>query len=125
MKQEENLQIAVCDYLRYQYPHVMFTCDLASGMKLTIGQAVKVKRMRSERAWPDLFIAEPRGLCAGLFIELKREGVKLKKCNGDYSSDHIWEQERVLSKLNCKGFETYFAVGFDEAKKIIDNYLNN
>lgn len=57
---ETNLQIQVADYLRLQYPDVMFHSDFGSGIKLTIGQAAKQKRQNGgRRAWPDMFIAEP------------------------------------------------------------------
>lgn len=145
---EAQLQEQVADYLRLQYPDVMFHSDFGSGIKLTAGQAMKQKRQNGgQRAWPDMFIAEPRhqwapklGLgirivasdgestlfsqvMAGLFIELKREGTRIHKRNGDWASDHIAEQARVLEKLRVRGYCAEFAVGFDMAKKIIDEYL--
>ena len=122
-KIEENLQIAVCNYLRYQYPNVEFMCDLASGMKLTIGQAVKAQRMRSTKGWPDMFISYPSGIYHGLFIELKREGEKLKKKDGTWASEHLEQQNKIHGKLNSAGYKASFAVGFDEAKKVIDEYF--
>ena len=41
---ESDLQIAVADYLRLQYPEVIFHSDFGSGIKLTKGQAIKQKR---------------------------------------------------------------------------------
>lgn len=58
---ESTLQCHVADYLRLQYPHVLFHSDFGAGLKLTPGQAAKQKRQNGgRRAWPDLFIAEPR-----------------------------------------------------------------
>ena len=126
MRKEESLQIAVCNYLRLQYPAVIFTCDLASGMKLTMGQAVRATKMRSSRGLPDLFIAEPRGGYAGMFIELKKEGTKIILNNGQMTADkHIQEQAEILKKLQAKGYDAIFCVGFNEAKKMIDNYMNS
>jgi len=123
MKEEESLHIAVCDYIKYQYPKVLFNTDL-SGIKLTKGQAVKVKKMRNSRGWPDIFIAEPRKNCHGLFIELKKEGTKLYKKDGITPiSDHIAEQIIMLHDLYLRGYYADFACGFYEAKKLIDNYL--
>ena len=69
--------------------------DFGSGIKLTMGQAVKQKRQNGgRRAWPDMFIAEPMPRCVdgswnheynGLFIELKKEGTRIKKKNGEYA----------------------------------------
>lgn len=132
---ESDLQIMVADYLRLQYPDVIFHSDFGSGIKLTLGQAAKQKRQNGgRRAWPDMFIAEPvhksiAGIvalgrnCSGLFLELKKDGTRLKKKNGDWATPHIAEQANILEKLRQRGYAAVFAVGFDEAKRIIDNYL--
>lgn len=60
---------------------------------------------------------------SGLFLELKKEGTRLKKKNGDWASEHIKEQAKVLEQLRDRGYCAEFAVGFDETKKIIDEYL--
>lgn len=59
----------------------------------------------------------------GLFLELKKEGTRLKKRNGDWATPHIAEQAAVLEKLRSRGYCAEFAVGFEEAKRIIDEYL--
>lgn len=128
---ESDLQVMVADYLRLQYPDVMFHSDFGSGIKLTIGQAAKQKRQNGgKRAWPDMFIAEPMLLPTnggehkhGLFLELKKGGVRLKKKNGEWATPHLEEQAKTLDKLTKLGYSAYFAVGFDEAKKLIDDYL--
>ncbi len=130
---EETLQQQVADYLRLQYPKVIFHSDFGSGTKLTMGQAVRQKRLNGgKRAWPDMFIAEPIEVdfgqpswrrYAGLFIELKREKTRIWKKNGEFASDHIREQYMMLEHLRERGYQAKFAVGFDEAKKIIDDYL--
>lgn len=125
---ESDLQVMVADYLRLRYSEVLFHSDFGSGVKLTVGQAMKQKRQNGgRRAWPDMFIAEPmnvRGrIYNGLFIELKKGGTRLKKKNGEWASEHIAEQADVLERLEFRGYKALFAVGFDEAKEIIDNYL--
>ena len=123
---EAELQTQVADYIRLRYPKALFHSDFGSGVKLTMGQAIRQKRQNGgRRAWPDLFIARPmpdKGYY-GLMIELKREGARLRKKNGDYASDHIKEQSELLEELDGLGYMAVFAVGFDEAKKIIDEYL--
>jgi hypothetical protein len=125
---ESDLQVQVADYLRLRYPDVLFHSDFGSGIKLTKGQAIKQKRQNGgRRGWPDMFIAEPRatkrGNRVGLFIELKKDGARLWKKDGTPASDHIEEQARVLSELQMRGYEAKFAVGFEETKQIIDDYL--
>lgn len=130
---EEVIQQQLADYLRLQYPDVIFHSDFGSGTKLTMGQAVKQKRLNGgKRAWPDMFIAKPfwgkiggNDMChyCGLFVELKREGTRLYKKNGEWASRHLAEQEDLLIGLRKQGYKAEFAVGFDEAKDLIDAYL--
>lgn len=123
---EKHVQQAVINYLKLQYPSVLFRSDTGAGMKLTIGQAKAQKSIQNGMAWPDIFIAEPRGGWHGLFIELKDEGVKLfKNGGGAFASEHMKDQYKCLGNLNYKGYMALFAVGFDEAKSIIDEYLNS
>jgi hypothetical protein len=144
MTSEADLQVQVADYLRLQYPSVMFHSDFGSGIKLTMGQAIKQKRQNGgRRAWPDMFIAEPKEVARtefedkekritlsfghsrfGLFIELKRPGTRIFKKDGTLVADpHIREQFDILEQLRRKGYMAKFACGFDEAKRIIDEYL--
>lgn len=136
IKKEEILHLKVCDYLRKNYPDVLFRTDFSSGMKMTPGQAAKHKKFQKSRAWPDLFIAESGvvefkedGLIAhlrknGMFLELKADGVKLYKKDGTLRKNkHIEEQAEMLNKLIESGYYARFAVGYDEAIRIITNYL--
>lgn len=123
---ESELQTQVADYIRLRYPKVLFHSDFGSGIKLTMGQAIKQKRQNGgRRAWPDMIVARPmpdKGYY-GLFIELKKEGTRLRKKDGTPASDHLKEQSELLEELERWGYKAVFAVGFDEAKKIIDEYL--
>ena len=75
-----------------------------------------------------MFIASVRcennSIYGGLFIELKRSGTRLTKRDGSPATNHIAEQNVTLNKLNQCGYVAKFAVGFDEAKAIIDQYLS-
>jgi hypothetical protein len=131
---ELELQAQVADYLRLQYPSVLFHSDFGSGIKLTMGQAIKQKRLQGgRRSWPDMMVAETvlkrldngaYKAYSGLFIELKKEGARVFKKDGTLVSDaHIREQFDMLEQLRRRGYVAEFACGFDEAKKIIDEYL--
>lgn len=129
---EFELYTLVAQYLQVRYPDVIYRFDLAADMKLTPGQARRHKTLHPRRGYPDLFIAEPQPRCIdggwdqewhGLFIELKKDGTRLKKRNGEWASEHIAEQNEMLERLEFRGYAAHFAIGFDEAKKIIDNYL--
>lgn len=140
VQREEKTQIRVCKYLRANYPNVIFTCDLASGMRLPVHIAKKNKDMRSSRGLPDMFIAFPAKAYSkptgghkpvryfkqyyGLFMELKSEGVVVFNKDGSLRKDeHLQEQHEILKQLEEQGYKACFAIGFDEAKKIIDEYL--
>ena len=135
-KAEENLHLKICNYLRKNYPDVLFRTDFSSGMKMSPGQAAKHKKFQKSRAWPDLFIAErgvvefkEDGLIAhlrknGMFLELKAEGTRLYKKDGTLRKNkHIEEQAEMLDKLNESGYYAQFAVGYDQAIQIITDYL--
>ena len=129
IKKEELLHLRICDYLRKNYPDVLFRTDFSSGMKMTPGQAAKHKKFQKGRAWPDLFIA-----CSdrdgweikecGLFLELKAEGTKLYKKNGEMvANKHYREQAEMLKKLRSEGYAAEFAIGYKDAIKQIHEYL--
>ena len=137
---EHDIYIQIADYLRYQHPQVIYRFDLAADLKLTMGQASKHKRLQRYRGYPDLFIAEVREsplmdahdeeiydsqrFYHGLFIELKRQGTRIFKKNGTLVADaHIREQFDMLEELRQRGYAAEFACGFDEAKKLIDDYM--
>lgn len=136
---EAELQANIALYLKTNYPGVLFHSDFGSGIKLQPWQARAQKIQNGgRRAWPDMFIAEPRTLkigetkfedveqdYAGLFIELKKEGTRLKKKNGEWATSHIEEQANVLETLRQKGYKAEFAVGIFEATDLIDEYLGD
>ena len=121
---EVQLHTAVCDYIRIKHKEVIFRTDHAAGMKLSKAQAVRHSRLQQSRAYPDLFIAEPRAGYHGLFIEIKRENTTIFKQNGELvANQHIKEQAFMLQKLIAKGYLATFGVGFDHIVQIIDEYL--
>ena len=125
MISEDRTQSAVATYLRYQYPKAIFNSDL-SGIRLTINQARKASGTRSSRAFPDLVIYEKRRGFAGLFIELKKEGTRIFTKKGDLVSDpHVREQHEMMKELTRRGYCARFAVGFNEAKLLIDWYFKS
>lgn len=132
VKHEESLQRQVCTYLRRQYPNVIFRSDYASGLHLTAGQARIHASMQSGRAWPDLFIYEPRKVegrqYAGLALELKKDGTsifcKIGPNKGELvANEHIREQYYMLQALEKKGYFADFGIGFDHTVSLIDHYM--
>ena len=121
---EHQLYDQIARYLQLQYHDVIYRFDLASDLKLTMGQASKHKRLHPRRGYPDLFIAEPVHEWHGLYIEIKRDGESpLKKDGTLKAGQHIKEQHEMLVELERKGYRAVFGVGFDQCKQIIDDYL--
>ena len=124
----------MCDYFHLAYPDVIYHSD-GSGLRLPIGLAIKYGKLKSGRGIPDLFIAEPKGAYAGLYLEIKREDEKVFKPDGTlYSAkktnpktkevtDHLVEQAIMLDRLKHKGYATYFGIGFKMCADLIDDYM--
>ena len=123
-RKEEIIHIAICDYLRKQYPDILFASE-SGGIRVSIGLAKKLQLMRSCDKLPDLMIFEPRKKYKGLFLEIKKDDTTIYKRNGDVTSNkHIRGQKEVLQSLNEKGYLALFVVGFSHAKQIIDYYMS-
>jgi len=127
---EKQLHKSICDYIRLQYPNVLFNTDM-SGIKLTIGQATQAKKLRSDKGFPDIVIYafhisdKTNYVCkvySALFLEVKKE-TPFKKDGKLKKSDHLSEQLDMQNKLNALGYKAEFVWSFDMAKDIIDNYL--
>ena len=120
------LQKQICQYLKNQYPKVIFLSDTIAIVKLTAPQALRNKKIqKSNFKIPDLLILEPKKEFHGLFIELKKE-TPFKK-NGEIKAsqnDHLKKQLKSIEDLKNKGYNAQFSWSFEMTKKIIDNYLN-
>jgi hypothetical protein len=134
---EESVQIRVCNYLRKYYPGIIFFSD-ASGVKMSDTQRINLARMRSESGVPDLVIDHPSRGYHGLRLELKQEGTTIYKRDGELRKqpytrrfkngvikrgDHLAEQASLLTKYNEMGYFARFAVGYENAVKLIDWYF--
>lgn len=118
----------VCDYLRMRYPYAIWRTDFAAGLKLPPAVAIRHARHQSSRAFPDIQIIEPSHALYGdyheLFIEVKAPDVILYKKDGTLRANpHVAEQAEMLQKLRERGHKAEFAIGFDQARKLIDEYL--
>jgi hypothetical protein len=90
----------------------------ASGVRVGIGAAMKMKRQGAVKGWPDLMLPVVKRdsggvLYHGLFIELKRR-------RGGVVS---LEQVIVQTWLRAEGYCVHVCKGADEAIKCIKGYL--
>lgn len=140
-KKEENMQISLSRYIKNTYPDAMFCCDIGSGLKLTMRQAVNAKKMRSSRGMPDIpIIYEARRGWAGLVLELKSEYGEIYKEDGSLKKkktvvknsmnvtveeyDHHQEQAAILQRLKMQGYLAIFGAGLEHARRVLDWYMS-
>lgn len=125
IESEDVVHESIIKYLKWKYPNVIFKSEYWAGMKQSYGALNKAKRMGALiKNFPDLFIAEPRSIYHGCFIELKRAGTRLYKKDGTLVADkHIKNQSDALDRFRERGYYAAFAVGFEEARLILDRYL--
>jgi hypothetical protein len=124
VRPEERLHFQISDYLKLQYPKIFFISE-QSGLRVSVGLASKLKRTRSNHVHLDLYVLEPKGKYHGLILELKAKDIYQKK-NPTLllKNEHLTDQKETIEKLNKKGYKAAFAVQFEEARKLIDDYLN-
>lgn len=105
-----------------QHPDVIAISE-SSGLRCSMGMARKLKKMRSKHTHCDIYVFEKRGNYGALVIELKAKNIYKK--NGELLKDeHLADQQKTIDLLNKKGYKACFAVGLENAIRIIDDYLN-
>jgi len=122
---EKQLHIAICQYIKMQYPNVYFLSD-PSGIRMSIGMAVQLKKTRSNDAQLDIVILEPNNTHRALILEVKRDFSEVFKKDMTYRNNkHVKDQNKSIKKLDSKGYFAVYVFSFDMAVEIIDKYLNN
>lgn len=98
------------------YPDLRFLTGSLSGVKMTIGLAVKMKKAGClVRGLPDLQLPLRRGVFPGIYIELKRiKGGKI-----------LAEQREWREFLLAQGYVHFFCKGHREAWARIVGYIES
>jgi len=124
-QRERVIQVALTKWLRMEYPDIDFFNDWASGAYLTVGQNSARLAMASNNGWVDLFIAEPSRGYHGLYIELKKEDVRIYLKDGKTltANPQIRKEAEFLARQRTKGYCAVFACGLEQAKTVIDKYF--
>ncbi len=124
-QRERIIQRSLTKWLRFEYPDKDFFNDWASGAYLTMGQNSARMTLASPNGWVDLFIPEPSRGYMGLFVELKKEGVRPYLRDGKTLSANpqIRKEAAFLVRQRKKGYMAVFACGLEPAKDIIDRYF--
>jgi len=83
------------------------------------------KLMGGQAGLPDTEILDPYGPFNGLAIELKRTGFSLFRQDGRLRQDkHLQKQAAMLKEYRLRGWAAVFAVGIDQARKVVDSYFS-
>jgi len=106
-KEQENLVY----YLRLK--KIPFFAIPNGGSRNKI-EAANLKRQGVVAGVPDMMIPVPNKNYAGLFIEMKRK-------KGGVVSKY---QKEWISRLNSLGYKAVVCKGFEEAKKVIEEYMD-
>lgn len=124
-KKEQKLQTRISDYINLKYPGTQFLCDVAAGMKFSIGMSMLVKRWRSNKGLPDAYIFSPKGKYLMLQLELKSDDASLFKKDGTLTKNpHLEEQAAMHSVMKNLGYMALFTKGYEHTTAVIDWYMN-
>lgn len=124
VESEEIVMLRIARHLADKWPNAVAHVDYGSGLKMTMHQAKRQKTLNPRRGHPDLTIYEPRGSFIGLAIEVKREGERIYKRDGEPATPHISEQRDYLRLLDSRGWYTVFGIGAPDCLQLIDDYLS-
>lgn len=123
---EYKIQAAFVREMSVRYPGVMVFSDCAAHIKKTLFQQQRANALSTPgEKWPDVFIAQPSGEYAGMWLEFKAEtpykvdGVFLKK------NAHIEAQAATMQRLRERGyFVPDFVWSVEMAMTQVNWYLN-
>lgn len=106
-------QICLFDWIRTQ-PHIEpYAMHIANERRCSIQQGKILKRMGVKAGVADIFVAIPRGIYHGLWIELKAGKNKATPL-----------QKEFLANMAKQGYLTACVTGYENAREIIENYIN-
>lgn len=110
---EDDMAVSVANYIRLQYPKVLFS-HVPNGGKRNAREGARFKRMGVRKGIPDFLIFETNDPnLRGVALELK---VKPNKPSP--------EQVEVIAELKRLKWVAEICYSFDEAQKILNTYLS-
>ena len=109
---EHDIQVAIVGLLESIEPTPLYSATVG-GVRLAIHTAKKMKEAGYSKGVPDMLVYEPRGMYAGLAIEVKTEKGR--------ASD---EQKEWIRALNSKGWRAEICKGFEECADVICEYFD-
>lgn len=122
---EYKIQAAFVREMAVRYPGVMVFSDCAAHIKKTMFQQKRANALSTPgEKWPDVFVAQPSGEYAGLWLEFKAETPYKKDNVTLLANPHIEAQRETMGRLSERGYQCYFVWDVSQAMSIVNNYLN-
>jgi len=123
-QKESKLHEQITNYLLLQYPKVRFISSLTGEHNSSHIVRARNSRIQHSPGQPDLLIVEKRNGFSGLALELKTINANPFKKNGELrANEHLRQQDEWLTYLRIQGWSAHFAIGFDNAKELINKYM--
>lgn len=126
---EDDLRNKCTSYLKkknyYLKDKILFRVDVAADLRVSIGLAVKNKKVQMEElGYPDFFLAMKNKKYGGFYIEFKKDKSEVYKLNGDYKKNkHLEDQLKMHQALRNQGYKVEFAWNFTMFVNMVENYL--
>ena len=113
--QEQEAVMRWAEMSTGRYPELALLFHIPNGgSRKDAREGAHFKKLGVKAGVPDLFLPVARGAYHGLFIEMKRE-------KGGRVSD---DQEAWLLALSSQGYATFVANGYEEARQMLEVYLD-
>ena len=123
-KSEWSHQLEFCKWLKREHPEIRFRSDMQSGTKKSYSLQNVMNILDPYPGWPDVSIWVSKSSFCGLMIEMKRENSGAILKDGSLSkSEHIQNQNQVHEFLRSLGWKVEIAEGFEQAKKVLEDYI--
>jgi threonine synthase len=122
---EYDIQAEYVAKMADKYPLVMVFSDTAAHIGKSMFQQIRANKLQSKisKDWPDVFVAQPSGIFAGLFLEFKAKSPYLKDGVTLSSDKHIQAQAATMQRLRERGYFCAFAWTVGGAMVITEIYL--
>jgi hypothetical protein len=123
---EYKIQAAFVREMQIRYPAVMVQSDTAAHIGKTMRQQMRANLLSTPgERWPDIFIAQPSGEYAGMYIEFKAESPYKKDGATLLKNEHIEAQAATMQRLRERGyFVPDFVWSVEMAMRHVEWYLN-
>lgn len=122
---EYDIQCAFMQEMSVRHPNVLVFSDTAAHIGKTLFQQIRANKLSSQgEKWPDIFIAQPSGEYAGMYIEFKAETPYKKDGVTLLKNEHIETQAKTMQKLRERGyFVPDFVWSVEMAMAQVERYL--